>query len=253
MKFFISVLLAIYASAAGAQSMAGQPQTDAFGPPSGDDERPRERPALFISPMGEPFRGPAPGSALVDKWFNGADANHDGKLTRGELRADGRRFFAIVDANHDGIIDTDEIKAYETVIAPEISGGSFGGGGNRSEANRGGGGGKRGAGGGGGRGGGGGGKRGGGERAGGQSGAGGSGSSGPSYDSLRMGAARFGILNIPEPVASADGDFNRSVTPAEFDAAADRRFAMLDTDGLGALARTNLPEYDAPSGGKRRR
>ena len=53
------------------------------------DDRPRGR--LFISPMGEPFRGPDP----VRQWFDGADANKDGALTADEFVADAMRFFAV--------------------------------------------------------------------------------------------------------------------------------------------------------------
>lgn len=196
---------------------------------------------LFISPMGEPFRGPTTPAELVAGWFAGADADHDGQLDRSEFQADAARWFRLLDANHDGIIDPDEVRAYETVIAPEISGGSFGGGERASGGGRAGSGQGRG----GGRGRGGGGRGDGGGNRGGEGGSGG-GSTAQDYDSQHLGAARFGLLNIPEPVASADGDFNRSINQREFAAAADRRFDLLDQAGLGYLTLQSLPAL--PSG-----
>jgi hypothetical protein len=49
------------------------------------------------------------------------------------------------------------------------------------------------------------------------------------------GAGVYGLLNEPEPVAAADTQFNSRITPEEFRAAADRRFAVLDSKGLGYL------------------
>jgi hypothetical protein len=72
--------------------------------------------ALFISPFGEPFRS---ATGLAD-WFAGADADHDGILTRKELAADGLRFHARLDADRDGRVDGFENNAYENEVAPEI-------------------------------------------------------------------------------------------------------------------------------------
>ena len=52
-------------------------------------------------------------------------------------------------------------------------------------------------------------------------------------------AGRFGLLQIPEPVASADTNFNRGVSPEEFRNAATARFLLLDTSRSGKLT---LPE-----------
>jgi hypothetical protein len=57
-----------------------------------------------------------------------------------------------------------------------------------------------------------------------------------------QGAARYGLLNIPQPVASADADFNRAITLTEFRQAAAYRFKLLDSQGRGSLA---LPELEA--------
>ena len=57
-----------------------------------------------------------------------------------------------------------------------------------------------------------------------------------------QGAARYGLLNIPQPVTSADADFNRLVTLAEFRQAAAYRFKLLDSRGEG---RVTLAELEA--------
>ena len=60
------------------------------------------------------------------------------------------------------------------------------------------------------------------------------------YRSDALGAGRFAQLNIPEPVSSADADYNRGVTLAEFRDAATKRFALLDPAGGGALTIATL-------------
>ncbi|HEX7849985.1 MAG TPA: EF-hand domain-containing protein, partial [Sphingomonas sp.] len=108
--------------------------------PQGPEERPRGR--LFISPMGEPFRGPDP----IGAWFDGADANRDGALTLAEFVADADRFFLRLDRGHDGEIDPDDIDYYETVLAPEVRAGGEGGMTGARPSGGGGGGGRRGGG-----------------------------------------------------------------------------------------------------------
>jgi len=56
-----------------------------------------------------------------------------------------------------------------------------------------------------------------------------------------QGAARYGLLNIPQPVASADADFDRTVTLIEFGRAASFRFKLLDSNGRGMIT---LPELE---------
>jgi hypothetical protein len=210
--------------------------------PAAPQERPRGR--LFISPMGEPFRGPDP----VGMWFDGADTNHDGILTLAEFTADADRFFLRLDRGHDGEIDPDDIDYYETVLAPEISTGGEGGmaagrpggGGRRSGGGRHGGGGGRGGSGGGGRMGGG----------GGGDGQPSSSDSQPRYADIKRGAARFAFFDYPEPVTVADTNFNRGVDPKEFRDAAAERFAMLDTKHDGRLTRAELPKLSAPAAGQ---
>jgi hypothetical protein len=190
---------------------------------------------LFISPAGEPFRGPDG----LRRWFDGADSDHDGALTPAEFRADFMRYFKVLDANGDGLIDGVENSAYETAIVPEITrfgladegerpARAFGGGGEGGRR----GGGPRGGGGvppGGGRGG----EEGGGPRMGG-------GAHGPGAARLE-GAARYALLNIPQPVRGADANLDWKVSAAEWAKAAAQRFALLDADTDGRLTLESLP------------
>ena len=59
-------------------------------------------------------------------------------------------------------------------------------------------------------------------------------------DESDRGAARFGLLDLPEPVTSADADFNRGVSVAEFRQAAGQRFLALDLDHHGYLTLAGL-------------
>jgi len=199
------------------------------GPPGGGrhggfpgEGRPGGRGPLFASPMGEPFHGPDG----ERRWFAGADTNGDGALTPAEFEADALRFFAVLDRGKDGEIDPDDLQWYETELFPELRVAGPTGGGARMAGSRGGGG--RGGMGGGGMGGG----RGGGDQ-----------SDGRAAASLvgRQGAGRFSYLDIPEPVASADSNFNRGVSAQEFVAAADKRFALLDLNHDRRLTLAELP------------
>ena len=163
--------------------------------------------APFISPMGEPFRPPSTGEAPISRWFVQADRNRDGVLTADEMQADADRFFARLDSSHDGQIDPDERRAYELEIAPEIQ--------VNSDWRR-----PRGQ-------------------------AGTWKHPDDEHDGYHVnglqGAARYGLLNIPQPVASADADFNRAITLVEFRQAAAYRFKLLDGNGQG---RITLPELE---------
>jgi hypothetical protein len=206
---------------------------------SGDEDGGAPRPPhrqLFISPAGEPFRAEPGAPYPVAAWFAGADANHDGALSRDEFVADAARFFAVVDADHNGVIDGFEVSAYETQIAPEILQGFRGGGqaagGPPSEEHAG----RRGGGGGvpgGGRPGGGGGRGGGRDPMGG----------------MLQGATPYSLLAEPQPVMGADGDFDRRITRDEAVRAAKSRFALLDTDGDGRLRLADLPRTPAQARG----
>lgn len=76
---------------------------------------------LFISPMGEPFRAAASGPYPSRAWFDQADADYDGRLTRAEVVADARRFFAVLDSSGSGRLSSAGIDRYETEIVPEIT------------------------------------------------------------------------------------------------------------------------------------
>ncbi|WP_232475859.1 EF-hand domain-containing protein [Flavisphingomonas formosensis] len=178
---------------------------------------------LFLSPMGEPFRA-GPGVPYpVAAWFAKADTDHDGKLTVGEFVAESDAYFNTLDLNHDGEIDPAEISAYETKV-PEVAqfrmGGGPGGGRWKEE----------------------------------QSKASDSDSEAPpepAYPVFEgpMGAGSWSFLNIPQPVASADSDFNRGVSAREFHAAAIRRFGLIDTAHVGVLTLATLPHTPAQEEG----
>lgn len=203
-----------------------------FGPPPGESGPQRPRLQLFISPAGEPFRAPADAPYPVAAWFAGADANHDGALSRDEFVDDAARFFAVLDADHDGVVDGFEVSTYEKKIAPEILlGSSFEGGGGR--------GGDRGGppGGGGGPG-------------GGRGGHGGGGGRGGAMGGMMEGAAPYSLLAEPQPVMGADADFNRRISKDEALKAAKARFALLDAGKGGVLRLADLPR--TPSQGRER-
>jgi hypothetical protein len=171
------------------------------------------RSSLFVSPAGEPFRAVPDGPLPIAVWFARTDANEDGALSYAEFLADFRRWFAALDTDRDGEIAPAEVARYETEILPEMAfrGGSFGGtrrGGRRMGGRL----------------------RGGGWHGGGMGMAGG----------MAGGAARFGLLAIPHPITSADSDFNRGVSRAEFDHAAATRFNLLDEAHSGRLTFAEL-------------
>lgn len=164
---------------------------------------------IFISPMGEPFRGSESAPDPERAWFDGADADHDGTVTRAEFQKDASRFFATLDQGRDGEIDPGDIDRYESVVAPEVRSGE--GPGIVAPA----------------------------------SGDGGSGGKAPAYDTGRLGAARFSYFSLPEPVTAADRNFNRGIDAAEFAYAAEQRFKALDKNGDGRLAWSELPHVSA--------
>lgn len=172
------------------------------------DSPPLVGPSDFVSPMGEPFRSEDKLSG-AEHWFAQADANHNGRLTLEEFQADAARFYARVDTDHDGVIGPDEIQHYETVIAPEVTVTSTYGDISKITTD----------------------------------------SDGkmvePPYPT-RLGAGRYGYLASPEPVVSADMNFDRGVTLAEFAATAHKRFKTLDTNADGVITRAELPKLGSP-------
>ncbi len=222
----------------GGSARPGEGGPDADGAEGGG----RLRLNVFLSPSGEPFRAgpqdPYPSAA----WFARADTDHDGRLTLSELRADALRAFALFDADGNGVIDPFEVQHYEATIAPEILpriGGLRAGEGLDDSLF------KRGGGQGGGRGG-----------RGGRRGAGGQPSRPAKVtagDRNPEGAELYGMLAEPEPLTAADGDFDGSVSRAEWLARTDRRFALLDPTGRGYLTLADLPKPYAQQLLERRR
>jgi hypothetical protein len=176
---------------------------------------------LFISPSGEPFRG----RNALSAWFAQADADHDGAISAAEFQADAERVFKLYDTNHDGVIDGFEIQAYERDVAPEITefavggpmpgpGGDWGGGGRHHGGH--------------GR------HREGGQDLGLQTASAGMQAAGAT------GAARFSLLNEPEPLLAADENVDGKVSRAEWMRATARRFAKLDKTHAGKLTLDTL-------------
>lgn len=183
-------------------------------PPQGhhhDREAGRGRPpsaSLFVSPSGQPFRSAAGQPYPVAKWFVQANKAGDGRLTRAEFRADAEAFFHQLDENHDGVIDPFELSDYEQRVAPEIMG-AYGGGeavGRRRGPADGG---------------------------------------GANSVAVLQGAAVYGLLNEPEPVAAADLSLDGRITLDEFMTMTDRRFDQLDAKHLGYLTLADLPKTPA--------
>ena len=182
---------------------------------------PRKDSTLFLSPAGKPFHADPGQPYPVAAWFAEADRDHDGKITREEFRADFETFFRQIDSDHDGVIDGLELGHYEDTVAPEIlprlaqvqavevrdplADDASGEKRVRPEPRR------------------------------------------LAQAPLRRGQAgfdgapEFSLLNVSEPVSSADMNFDGKVSLQEFLAAADRRFALLDPDKLGYLTLDNLP------------
>jgi Ca2+-binding EF-hand superfamily protein len=173
---------------------------------------------IFISPVGEPFRPNGRADDTLADWFRQADVNHDGYLTLDEMQKDAERFFATLDVNHDGEIDPEEITRYETVVAPEVSTSHLGFASFGDDEGR---------------------ERGGRRRH-------GRGWSDDGADEGHQGAARYGLLDLPEPVSSADADFNRGVSRAELVRAATQRFIALDVDHQGKLSLAVLETLKPP-------
>jgi len=168
--------------------------------------------APFISPMGEPFRARTAEDDTLARWFTQADINHDGSLDFQEMQTDADRFFATLDTDHDGEIDPQELAQYEWEIAPDIQVMSRErpAPGQRPKARA--------------------------DRR----------SREPedwppdSAQNGLQGAARYAILNLPEPVAAADVNFDRSITLTEFRQAAAQRFLLLRGNGAQSLSLAQL-------------
>jgi len=195
----------------------------AVGAAAKDDETQ----TLFISPCGQPFLGLGSEPYPIVAWFKQVDANGDGKIDRDEFRADAEQFFKTLDRNGDGVISSEEVYIYENLMVPEILNrdhAAIGSGIIRASLQ-------------------------------GESGAklqkvqdSGDGSDTPPKPMLtNQGAAFFGLFNDPEPVMSADRNFDFNITHKEFMDQSDRHFVRLDTKGRGYFTLDDLPKTPAES------
>jgi Ca2+-binding EF-hand superfamily protein len=161
---------------------------------------------IFISPAGKPFRAPKDKPYPVVDWFAAADADHDGKLTKAEFRADCEAFFHDLDINKDGIIDSREIAYYEKITAPEIIATFQPDAGVQGVATD------------------------------------PDGMELPErVKEVPQGGAWFGFFGEPEPVAADDVNFDGKITYAEFMKSCDERWALLDPKKKGFLTLQDLP------------
>lgn len=90
---------------------------DAHQAPSQRDP-PAPRAPIYLSLMGEPFRGQVGGPTPLADWFAVADRNHDGAVSLDEMLEDAARFFRTLDTDGNGVITPIEMAHYETDIAP---------------------------------------------------------------------------------------------------------------------------------------
>lgn len=234
-RLLLPALLLTLSACASDEPRHGPGGPEGPGGPGGGPGRPA-RVRLFVSPSGEPFRG----DNGLGRWIAQVDADHDGSIDLAEFRADALHSFKVLDTNGDGVIDGFEIQAYERNIVPEIGVMSFDEGpetgprrkhsaiGNpRDDGGAG--------------------------PVGGPGGAGGLGGGGrdpaqmladqanqPIKGAGREGAARYSLLNEPQPILAADADLDGKVTLAEWMAMTDRRFAKLDHLKTGRLTRDSL-------------
>ena len=226
--FILTALLWLAATPAPGQPLP-PPQPTELAPPLDVDAAPPAPPErVFISPAGEPFHAAIEAPYPSADWFARADRDRDGVLTQSEFTADALGFFASIDTDKDGRVDGFENADYERLVAPEITGvmrrpdrrGSGGGvslwrpltradalWGSPSRLTPGG--------------------------------------PGDGPAPKRQGAAQYGLLNEPHPVRAADNDFDGKVTGVEAEAAARRRFGLLDRDGDGRLRVEDLPRTPA--------
>ena len=175
----------------------------------------------FISPMGEPFRARSSVDDALARWFHQADRNQDGVLTADEMQADASRFFAKLDTDENGDIDPDELIHYEWEVAPEIQvnsrlrrprGEQHRADDEEQERRK---------------------------------------ATIAGIDGRLQGAARYALLNIPEPVAAADANLDRSITLGEFRQAGVERFQLLDSGHQGRLTLDGLKALLPPDKGHR--
>lgn len=230
--YFLSAMFSVAASQASPAPVFTAPAA----------AKPGNRNALFVSPMGEPFRGQPTRAAALEAWFVQADKDGNRSLSVGEMQADAARYFAVLDRTKDREIDPDDINHYESAVVPEIRMMGAGrptqvrytrvpDGGSTVDQGTGGGG-----------------------LAGSQAADRNTGVTGrvrkSAPDHGLKGAGWLGLLNIPQPITSADSNFNRGISESEFLKAASTRFVLLDTDRNGTLSLGELQTRlaDLPTG-----
>lgn len=208
----------LYAMAAAAVTLAmsaayAQAPSPPHDPPRGDVGG--EAGALFISPMGQPFRAnPESRRAPILLWLAHADTDHDERISRDEFVVEAMAFFANdLDANHDQGVTPMESTEFRRVHAHEVLNMDTapvelvgqrrdGGAGTRDRRNISDRGPPPGA-----------------ERRG--------------QPSTRLRQDQIMLGAEIEPVMSCDRDFSRHVDAAEFQDCAERRFVALDTNRDG--------------------
>lgn len=176
--------------------------------------------AVFINPMGQPFRAaPESTEAPIRLWLAHADTDQDQRIGRDEFVTEAMAFFtSSLDANHDGSVNSMESAAFWRAQAPEIFTARNAPPPAEPQRRR--------------------------REAGGLWGA-------QEVDSARPGSPRSApqrprgrgaaqvaqpgimLVAIPEPVMSCDRDFSRRIDAAEFQACAERRFVELDVNRDG--------------------
>ncbi|WP_199554909.1 EF-hand domain-containing protein [Sandaracinobacteroides hominis] len=183
------IRIAVLAALVAAPVAAAAPQIEGAQAPSASGTH------LFIAPSGEPFRAGLDEPYPVAKWFAGADADGDGKLTLAEFVADGDRWFKALDSSRNGVLEAAEIDAYEAAVLAPLTGrpgmGAPAAGAGAGGPPPGGGRPKRG-------------------------------------EAPPRGAGAYGLIDIPHPIKAADQDMNSRVTPGEYHKVMTSRFEMLD-------------------------
>jgi hypothetical protein len=228
-------------ASAHAQASAAPPAGAEAQPPVGPPTDGR-RYTLFISPVGKPYRGVLTDPYPVAAWFAAADADHDGRVSRAEFRADAEAFFRELDRDHDGVIEPEEVAFYEKVMAPEIIASFRPGGGEGPSVQP--------------------------PTTAASNGMGEALADVPVRDGRDVedsrsggnpdgeppqGAAWFSFMGEPEPVTAADVNFDGKITLKQFLKVADERFTALDPNNRGYFVLADLPRTPIEAMGGQRR
>ncbi len=168
---------------------------------------------MFISPSGQPFRGGSKDPYAVAMWIAQADSDHDGRISQAEFDADASNFFNALDLNHDGYVSSPENTNYEQNVAPEITHTDprVAQPENRYQAPD------------------------------------------PDMDidpnaakeryiKQIIGASQYGLIDEPQPIRAADANFDFRISVAEWVAASQQRFSILDRNGDGFITPDELPK-----------